>query len=181
VSAPLERLLGEGLRAGVEKISQFSGTPWEAGSAQLSTGMPPEANGKTVTARLSCKRPFKAEIAVSFSADAALSLTQAVVGAAADAGSSGAWRIANPDEAVLGEFANILGQALIRPLADAVRGYAVLSSPSIARGAYRLPFEQPPLLFGASPRATGLSIGFALALALDGAELDELLKKTGVA
>lgn len=133
----IEELLETGVTLSADKLGELSNTPWNIVSTSVEE-MPVIkmlslfANDKTphLAAHLRSRSMLPVELLILFPERSARVVTDAVIKTASES----LRKLPDPAKVVIGEIANIMGQSVLRSLANALKISIILNVPELTSG-----------------------------------------------
>lgn len=133
----VEGLIEEGVTLSAEKLGQLSGTPWTVISASVEElpvvrvlSLFREDKVPHVAAHLKSRSMLPVEILILFPEPAAKSVSDAVI---RSAGAS-LGMVEDPRKVVIAEISNIMGQGVLRAMANTLKVSIILDVPKVREG-----------------------------------------------
>lgn len=133
----IEQLLEEGVALSADKLGELSNTPWDIVSTSVEE-MPVIKvlslfkNDPTphLAAHLRSRSMLPVELLILFPEPSAKAVTDAVIKTTTE----GLRRLADPKQTIIGEIGNIMGQSVLRALANALKISIILNVPELSAG-----------------------------------------------
>lgn len=133
----VERLIEEGVTLSAEKLGQLSSTPWTVISASVEElpvvrvlSLFREDKTPHVAAHLKSRSMLPVEILILFPEAGAKSVTEAVLRSAGH----NLRLVEDPRKVVIAEISNIMGQGVLRAMANALKVSIILDVPKLREG-----------------------------------------------
>ncbi len=133
----IEQLMEEGVALSADKLGELSNTPWDIVSTSVEE-MPvikvlslfKDDDTPHLAAHLRSRSMLPVELLILFPEPSAKAVTDAVLKTA----TGSLRRLADPEKAIIGEIGNIMGQSVLRALANALKISIILDVPELSTG-----------------------------------------------